>query len=155
MNSFAPDWPLSRLIHSDTAIAKKIDNTPPDILLENLSYLSRTLQKISDALKVKFPKARIWIESGYRCPKLNVIIGGSATSNHVNGLAADIKVSGISVMELALFIKETIDDYDQIIYEFGRWVHLGLIANGKPRKQTLTARKDSNKKTFYIQGLRL
>lgn len=154
MSNFSPNWPLSRLVASDTAKRKGIDNTPPDELMENLARLSRTMHRIEEALVKAHPKAKIWIESGYRCPALNKAVGGSKTSSHMNGCAADIKVSGISVLQLALLVQSVVTDFDQIIWEFGRWVHLGVkSAERPPRRQLLTASKNSRGRTVYSLGL--
>lgn len=157
--NFAPNWPLSRLIHSDTAKAKGIDNTPPDALMENLARLSRALATIESALKERFPGAKIWIESGYRCPTLNKALGGSSTSSHMEGSAADIKFSGCTITELAQVIKDSVPYFDQIISEFGRWVHLGVRVGEKGRRnQLLTATKvvdpkTKKSKTVYTAGI--
>lgn len=153
MEGFSTRWPLSRLIASDKAKEKGINNTPPDALLGNLARLSRTMHKIEEELAKQHPKARIWIESGYRCAALNKEVGGSATSAHMSGLAADIKVDGITVLELANFIKSVVTDFDQLIYEFGRWAHLGVKGDKAPRRELLTATKNSRRKTVYTPGL--
>ena len=62
---------------------------PPTEVVDNLKYLVETvLQPIRD--KLGFP---IRINSGYRCHLLNKLVGGSATSQHCLGEAADCELS--------------------------------------------------------------
>lgn len=152
MEGFSKRWPLELLIHSDTAIRKGIDNTPPDALLPNLARLSRALEKIEEALLAKYPKSRLMITSGYRGVKLNAAIGGSRTSSHMQGLAADLQALGVKPLELCRIIQSVVTDYDQLIHEFGRWAHLGVKGDKAPRRQDLTAKRVSGK-TVYINGL--
>ncbi len=71
----------------DEAIAKDQFN-PPENIVANLAYLcSTTLQPIRDMLGVP-----LRITSGYRCPSLNTKIGGSKSSQHMHGQAADVQL---------------------------------------------------------------
>ena len=100
----------------------------------------------------------VHITSGYRPPKLNRRIGGSRNSQHLYGLAADIVVPGVSPLEVAKWIKANCKGYDQVIHEFGEWVHVSVASrNRKPRNQRLTAikvpRRFRKPKTVYVPGL--
>lgn len=72
----------------------------------------------------------VLVNSGIRCPALNAAVGGSATSSHLDGLAADIIAPGAgSPHDVArrlfdAFVVRGIS-FDQIIYEH-TWVHLGI-----------------------------
>lgn len=83
------NFTLKELVYSDTAerdegLKREQENPPPEVL-ENLRYLVETaLQPIRD--KISYP---IKINSGYRSPVLNKLVGGSATSQHCRGEAAD------------------------------------------------------------------
>jgi uncharacterized protein YcbK (DUF882 family) len=46
------------------------------------------------------------VNSGYRHPLVNAKVGGSATSDHCKGFAADIEIPGIANAELAEWIKD-------------------------------------------------
>ena len=62
---------------------------PPQEVQDSLKYLvTNTLQPLRSLLNVSFR-----ISSGYRNPELNAKIGGSATSQHVKGEAADVILS--------------------------------------------------------------
>lgn len=114
---------------SRTALKKGIDNSIPFALMENVITLAKWLQVLRDRLCEHYGREiYIKINSGYRCPELNKIIGGSKNSAHVNALAADIEATSISPYELVCFIKDYMSDcpVDQVILEFDSWVHIGL-----------------------------
>jgi hypothetical protein len=89
----------------------------------------------------------IHVSSAYRSPNVNARIGGSKTSDHMKGLAADIIADGVSVHELAEFISNNCE-FDQLINEFGSWVHVSIQSPGRKRMQRMTAR-NVNGKTEY------
>lgn len=87
------NFTLGELLHSSTAERdfrlKEEQENPPEEIIDNLQYLVETaLQPIRDRLG--YP---IRINSGYRCTVLNKLIGGSATSQHCRGEAADCELS--------------------------------------------------------------
>lgn len=148
---FPPSFPRERLEASATATAQKIPNRCPDALLPNLIELAWLLDKIEKALQAKFgAKAKLSVNCAYRGPALNKAVGGSETSAHMKAYAADITCNALNAYQLAAFIFKMGIDYDQLIQEFGRWVHIGLAK--VPRKQNLTARKVDGK-TAYLHGL--
>ena len=73
----------------------------------------------------------VYITSGYRCSKYNHQIGGVANSYHCIGLAADIKVKDINLIEL-LEICENIDFAGIGFYEKKNFLHLDV----RPTKRT-------------------
>ena len=152
--NFPPHFSKEELIASDYATRHNIDNTPNDIELGNLIRLAWFLETLRQQItKWTGKSAPILVSSGFRCPELNAAIGGSKTSAHMEGLAADIRSTIMTPLELSEFIRDHMDDdgYDQVIHEFGRWVHLGL-SNGLQRNQQLTATKVKGK-TVYHKGL--
>ena len=80
---------IKELCKSSTAAAKGIDNTPNSEVIANLTVL---VDKILDPLRVRYGKP-ITVNGGYRCPELNAACGGSPTSEHKTGFAADIDTS--------------------------------------------------------------
>lgn len=81
------NFTLQEMVQSPTARKKGIDNTPTDKVTGYLKALCETvLQPIRDEWGEP-----IIVTSGYRCPKLNVAIGGAKNSDHMFGAAADIK----------------------------------------------------------------
>ena len=81
------NFSLQELTKSETAIRKGIQNTPSDKVISNLTTLcDMVLQKVRNS------HGAVTITSCYRSPELNKAIGGSATSDHCKGLAADFEV---------------------------------------------------------------
>ena len=125
---------LEELTKSATAIAKKIDNTPTTEVQLNLIKL---VDKVLDPLRTAYGKP-IKVNSGYRCPKLNKAVGGSATSQHVLGQAADI-TGGNKTENKIIFdlIKSLKLPFDQLIWENGgAWVHVSY--GPRNRRQVLS-----------------
>lgn len=77
------------LLKSETAVRMCIDNTPPVELSANIWFTARCLTDIMQIMDVDFT-----INSGYRCTRLNDIVGGVKNSLHTKGLAADIHPYG-------------------------------------------------------------
>ncbi len=89
------NFTLGEFLRSNTAERdydlKKEQENPSDTIIESLQHLVDVcLQPIRE--KFGYP---IRINSGYRCPLLNKLVGGSATSQHCKGEAADVDVSPI------------------------------------------------------------
>jgi hypothetical protein len=123
---------LEELVASQVAARRRIDNRPAPAVVENLRRVAGVLEQVRAAVGKP-----ITISSGYRCPVLNTAVGGARDSAHLQGLAADINVSGMAPKDLACAIIAAGIQFDQLIYE-GTWVHIGLAA-GKLRNQVLTA----------------
>jgi len=151
---FPPHFSLEELTRSQKATRNEIDNSPDETQLSNLVRLAWFLESLRMRIRMLVDKrAIIIVSSGFRCEELNLIIGGSKTSAHMKGLAADITCPDLTPLELAEFIRDNMadDGFDQVIHEFGRWVHVGLCT-GFPRYEELTALKE-NGKTIYKKGL--
>lgn len=112
---------LEELTESHTAERKGINNSaPPEIVLNLKMMLCPVLEAVRELFN-----APLIIDSGYRSVALNRVIGGAATSAHVKGLAADIRVKGFTSLEVARRIGASGIQFDQLIME-GTWVHIGL-----------------------------
>lgn len=128
---------LAELFRSQTATRLGIDNTPTDQAARNLERLAETLERIRLAIGSK----AIQVTSGYRSPSLNAMIGGSKTSAHMDGRAADIVCRALTPLQLARAIQSSGIVLDQVILEFGDWVHVGIARVGETaRGDVLTAR---------------
>jgi len=147
------EFDLEDFTHSETAKAKKIDNSPEEIHEQNLKTLYEELLKpLKARVSTKFAKEiEFQINSGYRSKLLNAKIGGANTSQHSLGEAADTVAIGISIEEFYQAIKELVKakalEVDQCIQEDNRWVHLSY-RKGKNRNQFLRA-KPLNGKMQY------
>jgi putative chitinase len=144
---------LKEFTKSETAIRKRIDNTPN---AQHAQNLKNVCDKILEPVRKHFGKP-VRINSGYRGPALNAAVGGSSKSQHCNGEAVDFEIDGLPNPELAKWVSENCD-FDQIILEFydpkegpnSGWVHASYSA-GKNRKQKLTAVTVGGK-TVYKPG---
>lgn len=128
---------IKELTSSSTAKSKGIDNTPTREVVGNLTAL---VDKVLDPLREAYGKP-IKVNSGYRCPNLNKAVGGSATSQHVLGQAADItggsKAENKKLFDLVRSLKLP---FDQLIWENGGvWVHVSC--GPRNRRQVLSISK--------------
>ena len=121
---------ISELVHSDKAILYRINNMPDINSLDNLLNL---IYYVLNPLRERLGKP-ITITSGYRCKKLNEIVGGVSNSQHTTGEAADFIIEGMKVKDIIEFIKNTNIEYDQLINEYDKWVHISY-RKGKNRQQ--------------------
>jgi len=148
----SPNFSLSELTKSDTALRHGIDNTPDEEAINNLTILANeVLQKVRE----QFGPTKV--NSGFRHPNVNAAVGGSTTSDHCKGMAADIEVPGVPNADLAKWIVDNCD-FRQVILEFytpgipdSGWVHVAYNIDDN-KKQVLTAMKE-NGKTVYKAGL--
>jgi hypothetical protein len=151
--NLSTNFSLKELTKSDTATRLGIDNTPDEEALDNLKTLC---DKVLQPVREHFGKS-VTVNSGYRSPESNAAVGGSKTSDHCKGQAADIEIDGLPNPELAQWIMDNLD-YTQLILEFytqgqpnSGWVHVSYDPNNL-KKQELTAVKVAGK-TQYLQGL--
>jgi zinc D-Ala-D-Ala carboxypeptidase len=151
--NLSANFTLKELTRSDTATRLGLDNNPNNEALENLKLLC---EKVLQPVRDHFGKS-VTVNSGYRSPESNSAVGGSKTSDHCKGMAADIEIVGIANADLAQWIMDNLD-YTQLILEFytqgipdSGWVHVSYNPNTL-KKQELTAVKVAGK-TQYLQGL--
>lgn len=129
---------LSELTVSETAARRGMKNIPIGKALENLKQTAARMDEIREGLG-----SPIIVTSGYRSPEVNASVGGSRTSAHCHGLAVDFTCPGYgNPLAAAKAILASGIEFDQLIHEFGAWVHIGFAEPGKPpRKQVLTISK--------------
>ena len=132
---------LSEFIHSDTAINRKFKNIPDWNGINRLNILAQYLDVYREELGEP-----IFITSGFRCPLLNVIVGGSATSHHCKCEAVDLQIGNRTendAIRLFNFLKSFNEEHDinidQCFIEYKKstnsyWVHLGFNFDN-PNKQ--------------------
>jgi hypothetical protein len=72
------------------------------------------------------------VTSGYRSPAVNLAVGGSPMSMHTRGCAGDIiPRRARKLSDIIGFLQRREDiPWDQCIYEFGRWLHIGIRPGG-------------------------
>lgn len=124
---------IKELCSSSTADIKKIDNNPSNEVVKRLTSL---VDNVLDPLR-EWYQAPIFVNSGYRCSKLNKEVRGAYNSQHMRGEAADITTRSKSGNRLLFqYIKESLP-FDQLIWEHGGiWIHVSYKEDGN-RKQIL------------------
>lgn len=148
------NFTLDEFLISQTAERHSIDMTPDDEVIGNLSALCTSiLQPLRD-----LAGSPLVISSGYRPLQLNTRIGGSKTSAHVFGRAADLHIVGMTPYKVCEILSQEGLPYDQNILEFWKWTHVGIADD--PRNEDLTAYaarldnlKDNKNKTKYVFGI--
>ena len=152
---------LEELTYSSTAKQKGLKNEPNESQIENLKLLAQyVLEPIRE--KIGCP---LFISSGYRSEKLNALVGGSKTSQHLLGSAADIQIFDKKLTNTDLFniivsmVKNNEIQVGQVIWEFGEtepnWIHISLPTS-RHRNEVLRASQVYDKhiskfKTVYTR----
>lgn len=141
--NLSPNFKLSEFLRSQTATRNGIDMTPSDEIIANLERLCVTvLEPVRAHLNLP-----MIVSSGYRPPMLNRLVGGAPTSAHIYGRAADIVFRDHEPRSIIASLKSWtgVPTFDQIIEEFGEWVHFGIADNNAvPRNQWLKATHTPN-----------
>ena len=153
MTQLTANFSLHELTKSETALRMGLDNTPGPVETEHLKILC---EKVLQPVRDHYGKG-VKVNSGYRSPESNAAVGGSRTSDHCKGQAADIEIPGVPNAELAQWIMDNLD-YTQLILEFytpgipdSGWVNVSYDPDNL-KKQELTATKVAGK-TTYLPGL--
>lgn len=131
------NFTLVEFTRSETADRLGIDNTPSARELENIQRTADLLQRIRNLVG-----SPVYITSGFRCDELNRAVGGSPTSAHRLGYAADIWVPSKTPVELAwLLVNAPRFDpkivWDQLICEVSRGV-VHISSDPRQRGDVLT-----------------
>ena len=147
---------FKELTRSESARRAGIENKPSSAEMDNIYYTAQQLEKIR-----AYVGRGIIVTSCFRNERVNKLVGGSPTSAHRFGLAADCDAIGLTSLAFAKEIIKMRDEgkikFDQLILEFpergnGAWVHIGFRRNSTMRNQIMTATK-KNGKTVYLPGL--
>jgi zinc D-Ala-D-Ala carboxypeptidase len=153
MTQLTKNFSLAEMVKSETALRNNLDNTPGEAEIANLKVLA---EKVLQPVRDHFGKG-VKVNSGFRHPDVNAAVGGSKTSDHCRGQAADIEIPGVPNAELAEWIKANLS-FTQLILEFytpgipdSGWVHVSYNPDNL-KKQDMTAIKKDGK-TVYLPGL--
>lgn len=135
---------LNELCHSNTAQHYGITNKPDAQAVRNLNAL---VDHVLDPLRRQFGKP-IYVNSGYRCPQLNKLVGGAVSSQHMRGEAADIRAQDMAALTNLVIEMRRKGRLlaDQIILEKIRvidgkhvplWIHISFVTRRENRNQLL------------------
>ena len=128
--------------------AKTADgNIPSHVHIENLRRLCHWLELLRTRWNMMYGEGNdpLVINSGYRSPQVNKAVGGVATSNHLTGCAADIRVSGQEqLIRYACILLDVSDesgeDFDELLLERRgtvMWLHLAVRPANNRRRVAL------------------
>jgi hypothetical protein len=123
----------------------EVYNIPSHEAIANLTNLTKWLEVLRERYNAKYGVGEepIRINSGYRSPQLNKKIGGVATSNHLTGCAADIRVLGMEQLIryatiLLDYADESKQEFDELLIERNRygaiWLHFAVRPRDNRRK---------------------
>jgi len=151
MTQLTEHFNLSEMTVSPTAKRLGLSNQPTAEHIENMRYCC---EKILEPVRAKF--GPVTINSSYRAPAVNKAVGGSKTSQHVNGQAIDFEVKGVDNKKVADWVADNLE-FDQVILEFytagdknSGWVHASIKKEGGNRRQRLIAKKSKAGGTQYV-----
>ena len=141
--NITPNFTLDELTASETAERNNWDNNPNGHERENLARLADLLEQV----KVVLGGKPIMISSGFRSKQVNDSVGSKDTSQHRIGCAADFKVPGMTPDQVVRALMISGINYDQVISEFGRWVHISVpnTVDTPARRQALTIDKSGTR----------
>lgn len=136
---------LKELTYSNKALASGIDNTPTKQQEYNLIKL---VDAILDPLREKYGKP-ITVSSGFRNNKVNSLVGGSKSSQHLEGKAADLqviinkKIDCVENRKLYDILVNNKFPFDQLIIEKGTkdkpmWIHVSYDETRNRREKLYT-----------------
>ena len=135
MTNLSEHFTLKEMTQSETATKLNIDNTPKPWQIDNMRTLCNL---VLEPLREQF--GPITVTSGFRSARLNKAVGGSLTSQHTKGEAADLRI-GSPERGQAMFewIRKNIV-FDQLIMERSRhdgaqWLHVSRKRERKLNRQ--------------------
>jgi zinc D-Ala-D-Ala carboxypeptidase len=132
----SPHFSFRELTRTDHRAFMAQQADPPAQVRANLVRLAADLLEPARALV-----GPLRVNSAYRCPELNAAIGGSKTSAHMDGLAADVFPLDMPIEDAFERLAASGLPIDQLIWErVGpvRWIHIGAARHAhEPRGQRL------------------
>jgi hypothetical protein len=132
MTYISTHFTIDELTHSQEAARRGLDNDPP---LHVLDALKNTAYQM-ELVRLELGEKPILISSGYRSPEVNAAVGGSKGSQHLLGQAVDFTCPTFGTpREIVQRLIDSAIQYDQVIEEFGKWVHISF--SDRNRRQAL------------------
>jgi len=131
---------LDEATFSETATRLGIPNLPSEVQLANMKHAAEGMEKVRDILGGKAIHVNSWL----RLPAVNVAVGGSSVSSHMDGFAIDFTCASFGEpLAVCKAIEASGLKFDQMIHEFGKWTHISFAP--EMRGQKLTIFKPENK----------
>jgi len=132
MTKLSEHFTLEEATASDTAKKLGINNQPNEKQLENMKIAAEGMEKVR-ALLGKPISVNSWL----RLPEVNVAVGGSKVSAHMDGWAIDFNSSFGTPYQVCKAIEAAGIKFDQIIHEYGRWTHISFSPELRGQKLTI------------------
>lgn len=145
------NFELEEFLRSETAARMgRLITDPPQEIVDNLAQLCIN---ILEPLRALCGNRIVTPLSGWRPSWLNHMVGGANDSDHMIGGAADIRIAGLTPLEVCTTIAHSDLPFRQCILEFNAWTHISKPRAGEtPRREVLTAKKAGGR-TVYEQGI--
>ena len=152
----SPHFTLGELTVTSVKTADK--NIPSHVAIENLKRVCKWLEELrysyntlyclkpGEEYETSENVEGIIINSGYRSPAVNKLVGGVATSNHLTGCAVDIRVAGKEqLIRYACILIDIADDtdqdFDELLLEHGSngviWLHFAVRPPGQHNRRRI------------------
>lgn len=149
----SPHFTLGEMLVSATASRMGRPVTWMDVSPEVERNLAWLCNNLLEPIRAHFRKPVVVI-SGYRPLWLNKAVGGSKTSDHMQGGAADFIVPGVRNVDVCHWVALEQLPFKQLINEFppNGWIHISGYDGVEPQRQLLSAFKQ-NRKTIYLGGI--
>ena len=129
---------LEEATFSETAARLGVSNQPSTLQLENMKHAAQQLEKVRELT------GPLKVNSWLRLPAVNAVVpGSSGKSSHMDGWAIDVKSSTYTPIELCHIVMKSGIKFDQIIHEFGAWMHISFAP--EMRQQTQKTFSTENK----------
>jgi hypothetical protein len=135
--NLSENFSLDEATYSETAIRMHINNQPDERQLENMKSAANQLEAVRNVT------GALRVNSWLRLPDVNVAVGGSKVSSHMDGWAIDCSSTAHTPYELCQIVLKNNIKFDQCIHEFGKWMHLSFAP--EMRQQSLTIYKPEGK----------
>jgi hypothetical protein len=128
---------LDEATYSETAIRMGINNQPNEQQMANMKAAAEKLEEVRNVT------GALRVNSWLRLPDVNVAVGGSKVSSHMDGWAIDCSSSVHTPYEVCQLVIKAGIKFDQMIHEYGRWMHISFAP--EMRQQELTIYKPEGK----------
>jgi len=128
---------LDEATYSETAIRLNINNQPDERQMANMTTAAQKMEEVRNVT------GALRVNSWLRLPDVNVAVGGSKVSSHMDGWAIDCSSSTHTPYDLCQLVLKAGIKFDQMIHEYGRWMHISFAP--EMRQQPLTIYKPEGK----------
>jgi zinc D-Ala-D-Ala carboxypeptidase len=137
-----PHFSLDEFTASDQATRRGIDNTLPAQYFNNALLTAQMMERVRSFLSERAGhEVPITVTSGYRCPDLNTVAGGSTRSDHIRMMAVDFRAPVFGTpRDICKTLVPAVTDLQigQLILEYSSWVHASIAIANKDVNRVIT-----------------